>query len=153
MTAPQSERVPDADSMRELGRRLASGLRAGDVVVLSGPLGAGKTTLTQGLARGLGVEGAVTSPTFVIARVHRSKGPNLVHVDAYRLGGLAEIEDLDLDIADSITVVEWGAGLAEHLGVDVIEVQIDRDLAGASEERLVVVHWPAGRDDDGAGTK
>jgi tRNA threonylcarbamoyladenosine biosynthesis protein TsaE len=153
MTASKAERVMDAPSMRELGRRLATRLRAGDVLLLSGPLGAGKTTLTQGIALGLGVEGAVTSPTFVIARVYRSQGPNLVHVDAYRLGGIAEIEDLDLETADSVTVVEWGSGLAEHLGVDVIEVQIDRGVTDASEERQVVIHWPAGRDDDGASTK
>jgi tRNA threonylcarbamoyladenosine biosynthesis protein TsaE len=164
MTRPHIESVGDAEAMRTLGRRLASHLRAGDVVVLSGPLGAGKTTLTQGLAEGLQVAGVVTSPTFVIARVHRSlaSGPDLVHVDAYRLGGLAELDDLDLDASldSSVTVVEWGEGLAEHLGAEVIEVQIERDvdagLAASSEpaeERQVTVRWPAGRRDDGVGTK
>src|SRR6202046_2719509 len=101
--------------MAELGGRLARLRAAGGVVVLSGPLGAGKTTLTRGIGAGLNVRGPVTSPTFVIARVHPSLagGPALVHVDAYRLGGLAEVDDLDLDLGGSVTVVEWGEGLAE----------------------------------------
>src|ERR687886_1693478 len=102
--------VTSPEQMRELGRRLAKLLRAGDLVMLNGELGAGKTTLTRGLGEGLGVRGAVTSPTFVIARVHPSlgDGPALVHVDAYRLGSLAEVDDLDLDatLAESVTVVE-----------------------------------------------
>ncbi|UER55641.1 tRNA (adenosine(37)-N6)-threonylcarbamoyltransferase complex ATPase subunit type 1 TsaE [Kineosporiaceae bacterium SCSIO 59966] len=116
--------------MRELGRQLAGLLRAGDLVVLSGDLGAGKTTLTQGIGEGLGVRGPVTSPTFVIARVHPSTvdGPPLVHVDAYRLGDIAEVDDLDLDasVAESVTVVEWGAGLVEGLAVDRLEVRLER---------------------------
>ena len=105
--------VPTAADMHALGRRLARLLRAGDLVVLAGDLGAGKTTLTQGLGAGLGVRGDVTSPTFVIARVHRvarRRARPLVHVDAYRLGSLAEVDDLDLDasLEDSVTVVEWG---------------------------------------------
>ena len=124
--------VDDADEMRELGRALAEQLRAGDLLVLSGELGAGKTTFTQGLGEGLGVRGAVTSPTFVIARVHPSEvdGPDLVHVDAYRLGGMAELDDLDLDtdLEDAVTVVEWGAGLAESLAESRLEVQIVRAL-------------------------
>jgi tRNA threonylcarbamoyladenosine biosynthesis protein TsaE len=143
--------VADEDAMRALGAEVALRCRAGDVVILSGPLGAGKTTFAQGMASGLRVQGAVTSPTFVIARVHRSLagGPNLVHVDAYRVGGLAELHDLDLDatLDDSVTVVEWGEGLAEHLGVEVIRVRIARDTgderSGASEARLVTVSWPA----------
>ena len=119
MTPPETSLVADADAMRALGAQVALSCRAGDVVVLTGPLGAGKTTFTQGLAVGLEVSGAVTSPTFVIARVHRSTvgGPDLVHVDAYRLGGLAELDDLDLDasLEESVTVVEWGEGLAERL--------------------------------------
>ena len=105
--------------MRALGERLGRSVQAGDLVVLTGELGAGKTTLTQGLGVGLGVRGGVTSPTFVIARVHPSLvgGPDLVHVDAYRLGGIDELDDLDLDTSldDAVTVVEWGAGLAEGL--------------------------------------
>ncbi len=107
------------EDTRAFGRRLGRLLRAGDVVVLTGDLGAGKTTLTQGLAEGLGVRGPITSPTFVIARVHPSVvgGPALVHVDAYRLGSAVELDDLDLD-ADldlSVTVIEWGAGMSEQL--------------------------------------
>ncbi len=126
--------VGDADRMRDLGRTLSERLRAGDLVVLSGGLGAGKTTLTQGLGAGLGVRGAVTSPTFVIARTHPplGDGPALVHVDAYRLGGLAELDDLDLDasLEEAVTVVEWGGGLAETLTDSWLEVRIDRAVGG-----------------------
>lgn len=122
--------VEDADSMRALGRSLARQLAAGDLLVLSGELGAGKTTFTQGLGAGLGVRGDITSPTFVIARVHPSlvDGPDLVHVDAYRLGGLDELDDLDLDASldDAVTVVEWGEGLAEGLSESRLEVAIVR---------------------------
>lgn len=122
--------APDADAMRGLGRSLAGQLAAGDLIVLSGELGAGKTTFTQGLGTGLGVRGDVTSPTFVIARVHPSLvgGPDLVHVDAYRLGGLDELDDLDLDTSldDAVTVVEWGEGLAEGLSASRLEVLIVR---------------------------
>ena len=121
--------VPTAEAMRDLGRRLAAELRAGDLLVLSGPLGAGKTTLVQGIGEGLGVRGPITSPTFVIARVHPSlrRGPALVHADAYRLGGAAEIDDLDLDssTASSVTAVEWGEGLAEGLSEDRLEIAIE----------------------------
>lgn len=131
--APRFYDAPDADSMRSLGARLAADLRPGDVVVLSGELGAGKTTFTQGLGAGLGVRGDVTSPTFVISRVHPSLdgGPPLVHVDAYRLGGVAELDDLDLDtsLEDAVTVVEWGEGIAEGLADDRVEVRIERSLA------------------------
>ena len=104
------------DDTRALGRELAATLRAGDLVVLSGPLGAGKTALTQGIGEGLGVSGRVTSPTFVIARVHKGPLP-LVHVDAYRLGGVAEVDDLDLDASldEAVTLVEWGEGKVEQL--------------------------------------
>lgn len=116
--------------MRALGQRIAGWLRPGDLVILSGPLGAGKTTLTQGLGEGLDVRGPITSPTFVISRVHPSLGggPALVHADAYRLDGAEEIDDLDLDasLADSVTVVEWGEGMAENLADDRLEIQIDR---------------------------
>ena len=112
-------RVPGAAEMREFGGRLAGLLRAGDLVVLAGPLGAGKTTLVQGIGAGLDVRGPITSPTFVIARVHPSLrgGPDLVHADAYRLGSWLEVDDLDLDadVGHSVTVVEWGEGLVEGL--------------------------------------
>jgi tRNA threonylcarbamoyladenosine biosynthesis protein TsaE len=127
---PATYDVPTADDMRALGVRVAKDLRAGDLLVLSGGLGAGKTTFTQGLGEGLGVRGGVTSPTFVIARVHPSLtgGPDLVHVDAYRLGGLDELDDLDLDTSldDAVTVVEWGEGLAEALADSRLEVRISR---------------------------
>jgi tRNA threonylcarbamoyladenosine biosynthesis protein TsaE len=118
--------VPTAAAMRGLGHRLAGALHPGDLVLLAGPLGAGKTTLVQGLGEALRVRGLVTSPTFVIARVHPSLagGPALVHVDAYRLGGLAEVDDLDLDLTGSVTVVEWGEGLAEGLSADRLEITI-----------------------------
>lgn len=135
--------VPTAEQMRTLGRRLAGLLRAGDLVLLSGPLGAGKTTLTQGIGAGLGVRGSVTSPTFVIARVHPSlsAGPDLVHADAYRLGSRAEVDDLDLDtdLATAITVVEWGEGLVEELAPSFLSVRICAD------------HPPAGAEPDEAG--
>lgn len=124
--------VPTASAMRAIGRRLATVLRAGDLVVLTGSLGAGKTTLAQGIGEGLGVRGGVTSPTFVIARVHPSLvgGPPLVHADAYRLGGRLEVDDLDLDasLADSVTLVEWGEGLVEDLADDRLEIEIARSF-------------------------
>lgn len=129
--------VATADDMHALGRRIAEVATAGDLVLLTGELGAGKTTLTQGLAAGLEVRGGVTSPTFVIARVHPSLvgGPALVHVDAYRLGGLAELDDLDLDtdLDTTVTVVEWGAGMAESLSDSWLEVTIERALGDAAE--------------------
>lgn len=129
-------RVPTDEDMRELGGRLAGILRAGDLVVLSGPLGAGKTTLTQGLGDGLKVRGPITSPTFVIARVHPSLsgGPSLVHADAYRLGSIDEVDDLDLDLRDAVTVVEWGEGMVESLSDNRLEVAIDRE---ETDERVV----------------
>jgi len=128
-----------AQDTRAFGARLADVLRTGDLVVLTGPLGAGKTVLVQGIGAGLGVRGAVVSPTFVIARVHqpdRAGGVPLVHVDAYRLGSLDEVDDLDLDVdaADAVTVVEWGAGLVERLNDARLEVAIAR--APDSDVRL-----------------
>ena len=131
-----------ADETREVGRRLAGLLRGGDLLVLSGDLGAGKTTFTQGLGAGLGVRGDVTSPTFVISRVHPSLagGPALVHVDAYRLGGLPELDDLDLDTSldDAVTVVEWGTGVAESLAEDRLEVDIRRARGDEAGETRTV---------------
>ena len=128
--------LPDAESCRDYGRELARLLRAGDLLVLTGPLGAGKTTLTQGIGQGLEVRGQVASPTFIIARVHPSLvgGPALVHVDAYRLGSLDELDALDLDasLEDSVTVVEWGEGLAEVLSEDRLELVLERPHGGAA---------------------
>ncbi|MEU3740665.1 MULTISPECIES: tRNA (adenosine(37)-N6)-threonylcarbamoyltransferase complex ATPase subunit type 1 TsaE [unclassified Streptomyces] len=131
--------VTSPEQMGDLGRRLAKLLRPGDLVMLTGELGAGKTTLTRGLGEGLGVRGAVTSPTFVIARVHPSlsDGPPLVHVDAYRLGGgLDEMEDLDLDVSlpESVIVVEWGDGKVEELSDDRLRVVIDRTVGDTTDE-------------------
>lgn len=134
--------VVDTPAMEAFGRELGTALRAGDVVVLTGPLGAGKTTLTRGLGAGLGVRGPVQSPTFVLARTHPSLvgGAPLVHVDAYRLGSAALLDDLDLDFERSVVVVEWGAGLVEAVTDSWLEVVIERptgariaDIAGQPE--------------------
>jgi tRNA threonylcarbamoyladenosine biosynthesis protein TsaE len=135
--------LPTAEDTTAFGRRLAGLLRAGDLVLLSGDLGAGKTTLTRGLGAALGVRGDVTSPTFVIARWHPSlgDGPPLVHVDAYRLGSLAEVDDLDLDasLEESVTVVEWGQGKVEELSADRLEVTLHRGSDEADETRTAGV--------------
>ena len=146
---PREADVPTAEAMRAVGKRLADRLEAGDLVILTGDLGAGKTTLTQGVGAGLQVRGDITSPTFVISRIHPSLagGPALVHVDAYRLGGLAELDDLDLDVSleESVTVVEWGAGLAEALAEDRLEVVVSRSLGGAdAADRRTVRIVPVG---------
>ncbi|WP_284745438.1 tRNA (adenosine(37)-N6)-threonylcarbamoyltransferase complex ATPase subunit type 1 TsaE [Amycolatopsis sp. RTGN1] len=122
---------PTPEDTMEFGRSLGRSLRAGDLVLLAGPLGAGKTTLTRGIADGLGVGGRVSSPTFVLARVHPAgpAGVPLVHVDAYRLGGdLSQLDDLDLDtdLERSAIVVEWGEGSAERLSSDYLVVRLDR---------------------------
>jgi tRNA threonylcarbamoyladenosine biosynthesis protein TsaE len=133
--------IATAPEMRDLGVELAEQLRAGDLVLLIGGLGAGKTTLAQGLGAGLGVDGPVLSPTFVIARVHRGGRVPMVHVDAYRLGSVAEVDDLDLDasVDESVTVVEWGEGLVEGLSQDRLEVRIERSTDVSDEQRRVVV--------------
>ncbi|MEV4110770.1 tRNA (adenosine(37)-N6)-threonylcarbamoyltransferase complex ATPase subunit type 1 TsaE [Nonomuraea sp. NPDC049695] len=140
-------RLPTTEDMRAYGARLAARLRAGDLVILSGPLGAGKTTLVQGIAEGLKVRGPITSPTFVIARVHPSlcQGPPLVHADAYRLGGDLEVDDLDLDASldESVTVVEWGEGLVEGLAEDRLEIHIDREAG--EEVRIVTLRGVGSR--------
>jgi tRNA threonylcarbamoyladenosine biosynthesis protein TsaE len=143
--------LPDADATRAFGRALAGLLRAGDLVILTGDLGAGKTTLTQGVGAGLGVRGQVASPTFIVAREHPSLvgGPALVHVDAYRLGSLDEVDALDLDssLEESVTVVEWGSGLVEALAGDRLEIVLERprgageaddDAPEAGERRVTV---------------
>jgi tRNA threonylcarbamoyladenosine biosynthesis protein TsaE len=124
-----SRTLATVEDTRAFGRALAQDLRAGDLVVLSGPLGAGKTALTQGIGEGLGVSGRVTSPTFVIARVHRGPLP-LVHVDAYRLrdSGVLDLDDLEIDeeLDRAVVVVEWGEGVVEQLADSHLEVRLER---------------------------
>lgn len=146
---PVCVEAPTAEAMQELGRRLAGLLAPGDLLIASGDLGAGKTTLTQGIGAGMGVTGAIISPTFVLARIHRNPtgGPGLVHVDAYRLGSFAEVEDLDLEVslADSVTLVEWGTGVAEGLSEDRLEIDIRRSLDPEDETRWVFLTPIGGR--------
>ncbi|HEY2644759.1 MAG TPA: tRNA (adenosine(37)-N6)-threonylcarbamoyltransferase complex ATPase subunit type 1 TsaE [Galbitalea sp.] len=139
--------IATPDAMEAFGALLAGQLRTGDLVLLNGELGAGKTTLTRGLGAALGVRGAVTSPTFVLARTHpRASGAPLVHVDAYRLSSAVELDDLDIDFENSIVVVEWGAGLLDGLTDDWLEIGIVRphgvsvpqDLEGP-EPRFITV--------------
>ncbi|USQ79373.1 tRNA (adenosine(37)-N6)-threonylcarbamoyltransferase complex ATPase subunit type 1 TsaE [Ornithinimicrobium faecis] len=147
LLAGATRTLPTAAATQELGVALGRVLRAGDLVLLTGDLAAGKTTLTQGIGEGLGVRGPITSPTFVIARTHPNLGggPDLVHVDAYRLGGLEELDDLDLDadLEAVVTVVEWGHGLAEGLAEDRLELVLSRapeqgeDLLGGDQGRVV----------------
>lgn len=130
--------IRDPEQMHQLGLAIAKVLRAGDLLLLNGPLGAGKTTLTRGIGEGLGASGTVQSPTFVLARTHRtSVGPKLVHVDAYRLNSAVELDDLDIDFANSIVVVEWARdyidGIAEHW----LRVDINRDAS--DESRIVTI--------------
>jgi tRNA threonylcarbamoyladenosine biosynthesis protein TsaE len=136
--------LPTADDTWALGTELAGLLGPGDLVVLVGPLGAGKTALTQGIGAALGVREPVTSPTFVIARVHRGGRLPLVHVDAYRLGGAADVDDLDLDAGaeESVTVVEWGQGLVEQLADEHLEVRLDRREDDVRTAQLVP-HGPS----------
>ena len=139
---PRVRRLPTVDDSRDLGRRLGAIVRAGDLVVLTGPLGAGKTALAQGIGAGMGVQGRIASPTFVIARVHPPSvegGATLVHVDAYRLGSLDEVDDLDLDVEaqSSVTVVEWGAGMVEQLADARLDVILER--ADDSDERTATL--------------
>ena len=140
----QGERLCEgAADTQKLGEELGAALEAGDLVVLDGPLGAGKTTFTQGIARGMGVKGRVTSPTFVIAREHSSigNGPSLVHVDAYRLGDdpLGELDALDLDSAleEAVVVAEWGGGLVEQLAQRYVHVTLDRRTHAETEARII----------------
>lgn len=131
------QEVADSDQMHELGNRISKQFRAGDLIVLVGPLGAGKTTLTRGIGEGLRAIGNVSSPTFVIARTHKCEGTDvpMVHVDAYRLGSAAELDDLDIDFENSIVLVEWGKGLLEGISDDWLEIEIARDHTGESELR------------------
>lgn len=145
-----SKRCETAVETQAWGEQLGAALEAGDVVILDGPLGAGKTTLTQGIARGMNVKGRVTSPTFVIAREHRSlgAGPALIHVDAYRLlesgvdpSGALDSLDLDTDLMEAVVVAEWGGGLVEQLADRFLFVEVDRTTAFAedpdSEARII----------------
>jgi len=144
-------RCADADATKRFAARLATALHPGDLIILTGELGAGKTTFTQGLGAALQVRGQISSPTFIVAREHPAigSGPNLVHVDAYRLGGLAELDALDLDssLDEAVTVVEWGAGLAENLSDDHLEIEITRQRGNFTAdddpeagERLIKLH-------------
>lgn len=131
-------RIETADAMRAYGAALARECRAGDVIVLTGDLGAGKTTLVQGMGAELGVTERITSPTFVISRVHPTdRGVDLVHMDAYRVGGALEFDDLDIDVANSIVVVEWGEGTAEQLADDYLVLRIARSDDEGDEVRVI----------------
>ena len=148
MSAPAWERTLDvrtADETHALAAGLGAQLRAGDLLVLTGELGAGKTTFTQGLGEGLGVRAGIISPTFVLVRIHpnlpdgpRPGGPDLVHVDAYRLGSAAEIDDIDLEntMDSAVTVVEWGRGRVEHLSDSRLEVDLHRSVGGTLASEL-----------------
>ncbi|KUM32727.1 tRNA (adenosine(37)-N6)-threonylcarbamoyltransferase complex ATPase subunit type 1 TsaE [Arthrobacter sp. EPSL27] len=135
--------VRTADQTHALGAALGAQLQAGDLLVLTGELGAGKTTFTQGLGEGLGVRAGIISPTFVLVRIHpnlpdgpRPGGPDLVHVDAYRLGSASEIDDIDLEntMDSAVTVVEWGRDRVEHLSESRLEVDMLRSLGGSGPE-------------------
>jgi len=144
---PAHVTVPSAESMAEFAGRIGGLVRAGDLLILQGELGAGKTTFTQGLGEALGVRGPITSPTFVLSRIHPSlmEGPDLVHVDAYRLGSAAEVDDLDLDATTdrSVTVVEWGAGVAEQLSDNWLHIAISAGSTGLDSRQVTVVpHGP-----------
>ena len=125
--------VATPEAMEQFGEEIGRMLRPGDLVVLTGPLGAGKTTLTRGIAAGLGVRGPVQSPTFVIARTHPSLvgGTPLVHVDAYRLGSAVELDDLDIDLERSAVIVEWGRGMVDGLVDSWWEIELEREWGGA----------------------
>lgn len=133
--------ISTAEEMNEFGIRVASLLKAGDLVILTGPLGAGKTTFTRGVGEGLKAIGNVSSPTFVIARTHKRENSSvpLVHVDAYRLSSVHEFDDLDIDIENSIVLVEWGRGFAEALADSWLDIEIERDTTGESDVRTVTV--------------
>jgi len=131
-------RIQDPDHMHLLGLAIAKVLRAGDLLLLNGPLGAGKTTLTRGIGEGLGAQGTVQSPTFVLARTHRTAvGPKLVHVDAYRLNSAVELDDLDIDFANSIVVVEWARDYVDGIADHFLQVDINRE--SEDESRLVKI--------------
>lgn len=144
--------IATSADMERLGRSIGSALAAGDVLVLTGPLGAGKTTLTRGIADGLGVRGPVQSPTFVIARTHPSLtgGAPLVHADAYRLSDPAELEDLDLDLEASVTIIEWGREAVSLIADEWWDIEIERPVGETDDDpenldldaprRVVIAH-------------
>ena len=147
------KQIHTTEEMHELGLRLGAVLRAGDLVVLTGPLGAGKTTMTRGVGEALRCIGTVSSPTFVIARTHKRENSDvpLVHVDAYRLGSPAELDDLDIDFANSITLIEWGRGLTDGITESWLDIEIERDHTGETETREVAIvgHGPRWADFEG----
>jgi tRNA threonylcarbamoyladenosine biosynthesis protein TsaE len=137
--------LADASATMRFGELLGNILRHGDIVILTGDLGAGKTTLTRGIGQGMNVRGPITSPTFVLARIHPSlapDGPSLVHVDAYRIESPGQIDDLDLTTDDAVVVVEWGEGLAEHLGESHLSISLDESPDGG---RRVIVRGVGSR--------
>jgi len=128
-----------SDEMEAFGEALAGKLQAGDLLLLAGPLGAGKTTLTRGIGAGLQAEGTVQSPTFVIARTHRTaRGPKLTHVDAYRLSSAVELDDLDIDFENAIVVIEWARDFLDGYAEDYLEIEIDR--SNEDEVRKLTIH-------------
>lgn len=144
--------LPTAADTIALGERLGRDLRAGDVVVLSGPLGAGKTVLAKGIAQAMDVDGPVISPTFVLARAHRPRradAPAMIHVDLYRLLDAASVDllaeldslDLDTDLDDAVVVVEWGEGLAERLSDSHLDIRLERGTD--TEVRTAIWQWSA----------
>lgn len=160
MTGPAWERTLDvrtAEQTHALGCALGTQLLNGDLLVLTGELGAGKTTFTQGLGEGMGVRAGIISPTFVLVRIHpnlpdgpRPGGPDLVHVDAYRLGSAAEIDDIDLEntMDSAVTVVEWGRGRVEHLSESRLEVDLVRSLGGSAARATETATLDFDTDDD-----
>ncbi len=133
--------VETAESMQRLGERIGRELRAGDLLLLNGELGAGKTTLTRGIGQALGVKGTVSSPTFVLARTHRTEsGVPLVHVDAYRLGSALELDDLDINFENSIVVVEWGRDFLDDVAANWLQIEIDRSRADEVRELTLTSH-------------
>ena len=129
--------IKSAEEMEQLGSKLAGLLKPGDLVLLAGPLGAGKTTLTRGIGKGLKAEGTIQSPTFVLARTHRIPSGKLVHVDAYRLSSAVELDDLDIDFENSIVIVEWARDYLDDYSENFLTVEIDR--TSEDDERVVTL--------------
>ena len=129
--------IKSAEEMEQLGSKLAGLLKPGDLVLLAGPLGAGKTTLTRGIGRGLSAQGTIQSPTFVLARTHRIPNGKLVHVDAYRLSSAMELDDLDIDFENSIVIIEWARDFLDGYSEDFLTVEIDR--TNEDDSRLVTL--------------